>query len=218
MKISINKQLIMQILEWAYEKTLNGIPGLDSVDDLARKFMMKEGTLHEKADSLIRWQNVKAGTSGFLTGIGGLMTLPVAIPANLASVLFIQIRMIAAIAHMGGYNLRDEKVKTLVYVCLAGNFAKDIIQETGIMIGTKLTARVVESISERSLLAINQKVGFRLVSKYGGKSAINIGKAVPLVGGLIGGTIDTVTTNLIGNTARNIFIGSLSNSVNENLK
>jgi hypothetical protein len=218
MKNSINKQLIMQVLDWAYEMTLNGIPGLDSVDELARKFMMKEGTLHEKADSLIRWQNVKAGTSGFLTGVGGLMTLPVAIPANLASVLFIQIRMIAAIALMGGYNLRDEKVKTLVYVCLAGNFAKDIIQETGIMIGTKLTARVVETISERSLLAINQKVGFRLVSKYGGKSAINIGKAVPLVGGLIGGTIDTVTTNLIGNTARNIFIGYRSSSVNENLK
>jgi len=197
----------MQVLDWAYEKTLNGIPGLDSVDELARKFMLQEGTLQEKADSLIRWQIVKAGTSGFLTGVGGLITLPVAIPANLASVLFIQIRMIAAIAIMGGYDLRDEKVKTLVYVCLAGNFAKDIIQETGILVGTKLTVKVVESISERSLLAINQRVGFRLVSKYGGKSVINLGKVVPLVGGLIGGTIDSVTTNLIGSTARNIFIG-----------
>lgn len=197
----------MQVLDWAYEKTLNGIPGLDSVDELARKFMLQEGTLQEKADSLIRWQIVKAGTSGFLTGVGGLITLPVAIPANLASVLFIQIRMIAAIAIMGGYDLRDEKVKTLVYVCLAGNFAKDIIQETGILVGTKLTVKVVESISERSLLAINQRVGVRLVSKYGGKSVINLGKVVPLVGGLIGGTIDSVTTNLIGSTARNIFIG-----------
>jgi len=170
--------------------------------------MIQEGTLHQKADSLIRWQNAKACTSGFITGIGGLMTLPVAIPANLASVLYIQIRMIAAIAHMGGYDLRDDKVKTLVYVCLAGNFAKDLIQEAGILIGTKFTTRIIESISERSLLAINQKVGFRLLSKYGGRSAINLGKAVPFAGGIIGGTVDLIATNLIGNTARNIFIGS----------
>lgn len=203
---SLSHPSIMKVLDWTYEKVLNGIPGLDSVGELARKFMLQEGTMNEKVDSLIRWQNAKAGTSGFITGIGGLMTLPVAIPANLASVLFIQIRMIAAIAHMGGYNLRDDKVKTLIYICLAGNFAKDIIQETGIMIGTKVTAKVVESISERSLLAINQRVGFRLLSKYGGKGIINLGKAVPLIGGVIGGTIDTFTTNLIGNTARKIFI------------
>lgn len=199
---------MLKVLDWTYEKVLNGVPGLDSVDELALKFLKQEGTLYEKVNSLIRWQNARAGTSGFLTGVGGLLTLPVAIPANLASVLFIQIRMIAAIAKMGGYNIRDDKVKTLVYVCLAGNFAKDIIQETGIMIGTKLTSKVIESISERSLLAINQRVGFRLLSKYGGKSTLNLGKAVPLVGGVIGGAIDTFATNLIGNTARNVFIDS----------
>jgi hypothetical protein len=205
---SLSLSVIMKALDWAYEKTLNGVPGMDTVDEVAHKFMVQEGTLHEKADSLIRWQNAKAGTSGFITGLGGLMTLPVAIPANLASVLFIQIRMIGAIARMGGYDLRDDKVKTLVYLCLAGNFAKDIIQETGIMIGAKITARAVESVSERSLLAINQRVGFRLLSKYGEKGAINIGKAVPLVGGVIGGAIDLVATNIIGNTARKIFIGT----------
>jgi len=205
---SLNHPALMKILDWAYEKALNGVPGLDTANELAQKFMIQEGTLHQKADSLIRWQNAKACTSGFITGIGGLMTLPVAIPANLASVLYIQIRMIAAIAHMGGYDLRDDKVKTLVYVCLAGNFAKDLIQEAGILIGTKFTTRIIESISERSLLAINQKVGFRLLSKYGGRSAINLGKAVPFAGGIIGGTIDLIATNLIGNTARNIFIGS----------
>jgi hypothetical protein len=114
----------------------------------------------------------------------------------------------AAIAQLGGYDLREDKVKTMVYICLVGNVAKDMIQEVGIMFGTKLTVKAVESISERSLLAINQRVGFRLLSTYGAKGAINLGKAVPLVGGLIGGTIDTFTTNLIGNIARNAFLPS----------
>jgi len=206
MKKSFNHPAMMKVLDWAYEKALLGIPGLDSAGETARKYMIREGTLYEKANSLIRRQNTKAGTSGFITGMGGLLTLPVAIPANIASVLYIQIRMIAAIAHMGGYNLRDDKVKTLVYMCLVGNFAKDIIQEAGIILGTKITTRVIEGISERSILAVNQRVGFRLLSTYGAKGAIDIGKAIPLIGGVIGGTIDIVTTNIIGNVARNIFL------------
>ena len=193
-------------MDWAYEKAISGMPGLDSAPQLASSFMDKEGTLREKANSLIRWQNAKAGTSGFVTGIGGLMTLPVAIPANLASVLYIQIRMIAAIAYMGGYDLRDEKVKTLVYMCLVGNFVKDILQETGIRLGTKFTAMAIERISEKSLLLINQRVGFRLLTTSGTKGMINLGKAVPLVGGIIGGSIDVAATNTIGNMARNTFL------------
>ena len=204
----INLPVIMKVLDWAYEKTLNGIPGMETVDEMAQKFTRQDGTMHEKVNSLIRWQNAKAGASGFVTGLGGFMTLPVGIPANLASVLFIQIRMIAAIARMGGYDLRDEKVKMMVYLCLAGNFAKDIIQETGIIIGTKLTASLIERVSERSLLAVNQRVGFRLLTNYGEKGVVNIGKVIPLAGGVIGGTIDLVATNIIGNTARKIFIGT----------
>ena len=202
----MNQSSIMRILDWAYDKALNGMPGMDSASQLAIGFMEKEGTSREKANSLIRWQNAKAGTSGFVTGIGGLMTLPVAIPANLASVLYIQVRMIAAIAYMGGYELRDEKVKTLVYMCLVGNFAKDIIQETGIRLGTKFTAMTVERISEKSLLLINERVGFRLLAASGTKGMINLGKAVPLVGGIIGGSIDVAATNTIGNMARNTFL------------
>jgi hypothetical protein len=202
----INHPSIMKLLDWTYEKAIHGFPGLNSASELALTYMEQEGTLREKADSLIRWQNAKSGASGFVTGIGGLITLPVSIPANLASVLFVQVRMIAAIAYMGGHDLRDDKVKTLVYICLAGNVAKDLLQETGIIIGTRLTAQVVKSISEKSLIAINERVGFRLLATYGSKGIISLGKAVPLVGGLIGGGIDIFATNMIGNMARNAFI------------
>jgi len=206
MKNPLNHFTLIKSLDWAYEKALDGVPGLDSSFQMAEKYMKQEGTLHEKANSLIRWQNAKAASSGFITGLGGFMTLPVAIPANLASVLYIQIRMIAAIAHMGGYNLRDDKVKTLVYICLAGNFAKDFLQEAGIRLGTQLTSKLVTSISEKTLLLINQKVGFRLLTTYSGKGILNLSKAVPLAGGIIGGSIDIIATNIIGNTARNVFI------------
>lgn len=209
--LSLNKRIasvpIYRSLDRLYDFSLIGFPGFETATDLSQSYLERPGTLRHRVNSLIRWQNVKSGSSGFVTGLGGFMTLPVAIPANLASVLFIQIRMILAIAHMGGHDLRDDRVKSLVYACLAGNVAKDILQEAGISLGTKLTANLICRISEQTLLSINKKVGFQLLAKTGGQGAVNLGKAVPLMGGLIGGTFDVAMTNIIGNVARDVFIG-----------
>ena len=51
---------------------------------------------------------------------------------------------------------------------------------------------------------INKAVGFRLVTKFGEKGVINLGKGIPLVGG-IGGTVDAVGTTTIGKTAKRVF-------------
>jgi hypothetical protein len=206
MSKEITQSKIMSVLDWGYEKAVNGVPGLDSAQELAESYMRKGGSRVEQANSLIRWQNTKAGTSGFLSGLGGIITMPVTLPANITSVLYVQIRMIAAIAHMGGHNVQDDQVKTLVYVCLTGNSAKDIMKGAGIAIGTRLTQNAIKSISGKTIIAINKKVGFRLVTKFGEKGVINLGKAVPLIGGLIGGSLDSITTNTIGNVARDTFI------------
>src|SRR5690606_30607041 len=97
------------MLDWAYEKSLDGIPGMDSAYEMAENFLSKHETSDQAIDSLIRWQNTKAATSGFLTGLGGIIVLPVTLPANIASVMYVQIRMIAAIAHMKGYDLKDDQ-------------------------------------------------------------------------------------------------------------
>lgn len=202
----LNQGMIMKALDYAYDKAINGIPGFDSAQEMAENYMSNSNDQIKNCDSLIRWQNTKAGTSGFLTGLGGLITMPVAIPANLASVMYVQIRMIAAIAHMGGHDLRDDRVKSLVYVCMAGNGAKDILKDIGIVVGQKLSQKMIANISGKTITAINQKLGFRLLTKFGQKGAINLGRAVPLIGGIIGLTFDSVTTNIIGNTARRTFV------------
>ncbi|MCG8808949.1 EcsC family protein [Tenacibaculum finnmarkense] len=196
----------MKTLDFCYDKAINGVAGFDSASEMAESYLVKGGEKRDMANSLIRWQNTKAGTSGFLSGLPGVIAMPVTIPANLASVMYVQIRMIAAIAHLGGYDLKDDKVKTLVYACMAGNGAKDILKDVGIVIGKKMTTQLLKNVSGKTITAINQKVGFRLLTKFGEKGAINLGKAIPLVGGIIGGTFDTVTTNTIGNIARNTFV------------
>lgn len=205
-KKKITHGLIMKTLDFAYEKAVNGVPGFDSAEEMAQDYMNSHDDKVKSANSLIRWQVSKAGTSGFLTGLGGIITMPITIPINLASVIYIQIRMIAAIAIMGGCDLKDDKVKSLVYMCMAGNGAKDILKDIGIVVGRKLTTSMIKNISGKTISAINQKVGFRLLTKFGGKGVLNLGKTVPLLGGLIGGTFDSVTTNVIGNIFRKTFI------------
>ena len=206
---NLTESKIMDVLNWSYDKAVQGVAGLDSAYDLADDYLKQEGSLHAQANSLIRWQNTKAGTSGFLTGLGGIITLPVAIPANVASVMYVQIRMIAAIAHMGGYNLNDDRVKSLVFLCLTGNAAKDILKDVGIVVGKKLAENAIKNISGKTIVAINEKVGFRLLTKFGEKGVINLGKAIPLLGGVVGATFDSVSTNTVGNIARDTFINKI---------
>ncbi|MBM1020230.1 EcsC family protein [Enterobacter sp. A11] len=211
MKNPLTTGTIQQALEWAYDKAVNGnVPGLDNAQQMALSYMAKNGSPENQANALIRWQNTKAGTSGFVTGLGGAFTLPIAIPANITSVLYIQIRMIAAIAHMGGYDLRNDQVKTMVYACLCGNAASEVLKTAGVKIGTKLTEQAIKNISGAVLTKINQAVGFRLLTKFGSKGAINLVKLIPVAGGIIGGTFDSIATNIIGNVARATFIESVT--------
>lgn len=92
-----------EVLDKLYSSALNGIPMVSgSIDDLVEDYLSKHGTIEEAVAALVRAQSVKCGTSGFIAGFGGFIALPVMIPANVSSVFYVQMRMIAAIAKMGG--------------------------------------------------------------------------------------------------------------------
>ncbi len=204
-------------LDLAYDKAVDGVPGvpgLESAEELAKDYLNDPGSLEDKANALIRYQVLKASTSGFVTGLGGLLTLPVTVPVNLASVMYLQLQMVAGIASLGGHDVRNDRVRALCYACLCGNAAADVLKGAGITIGKKLTEQAIKQVPFEVILKINQKVGFRLFTKFGQTGAINLGKAVPLVGGVIGGAFDGTTTYTIGRVARNVFVtgGETSNA------
>lgn len=202
----LNKNLIMKALDYGYDKAVNGLPGMETAAELAQNYLNDSGTLERQANELIKWQIAKAGTSGFITGLGGLITLPVAVPANITSVLYVQVRMIAAIAIMGGHDIRSDQVKTLVYMCLCGSALTDLLKDVGIHVGSKLTVAAIHKISNASIIKINQAVGVRLLTKFGQKGVFNLGRAVPLIGGVIGGSVDALATKTIGRVAIKTFI------------
>ena len=205
--MEMNQNQIMELLDTLYEKSINGIPKVSQpIDVLSNDYLSKNDSREKAAKQFVNYQVAKCTTSGFVTGLGGLITLPVAIPASVSSVMYVQLRMIACLAYMGGYDTNSDQVQTLVYACLAGISIDQIIKQAGIKFGTKFTTAMVKKIPGTVLTKINQKVGFRFLTKFGEKGIINIAKLVPVVGGVIGGEFDLVETKVIANRAYKMFI------------
>ncbi|MGN1103869.1 MAG: EcsC family protein [Candidatus Coproplasma sp.] len=203
----ITQEDIAKMLDACYKKCLNGIPNVsESVEELAADYLNKYKTKETACKAMITNQIIKCTTSGFLTGFGGFITLPVTLPANVTSVLYVQMRMISCIAYMAGMELNSDSTQTFVYACLAGVTVNEIVKQVGIKFGIKFATSMVKKIPGKVLTKINQKVGFRFLTKFGSKGLINIGKCVPFVGAVVGGSFDLVETKVIADRAYHWFM------------
>lgn len=198
----VSEQDMMRFLDEAYKKVLDGIPRVSPpVKTLAEDYLKKYKTKEAACKSMMKNQIIKCTTSGAIAGFGGLITLPVTLPANIANVLYVQMRMIACTAYMAGYELNSDQTQTFVYACLAGVAVNQLVKKVGIKIGEKVFGNLIDKIPGKVLIAINKKVGMRLLTKYGTKGAINLGKLIPGVGAAVGGGLDFLETKIIANRA-----------------
>lgn len=194
----ISQEDVMKILDSCYEKCLNGIPKVSpSVEEMANDYLKKYKTKEEACKAMIRNQIAKCATSGFITGFGGFITMPVTLPANVTSVIYVQMRMIACTSYMAGFDLNSDQTQTLVYACLAGVAVNNVMKQASIKFGVKFANGLIKKIPGKVLTKINQKVGFRFITKFGTKGVVNLGKLIPGVGAVIGGGLDLVETKII---------------------
>lgn len=103
----------------------------------------------------------------------------------------------------------------MVYICLTGQAVTDVLKDVGIKIGEKTLEAAIKKIPGSVLTKINQRIGFRLITKFGEKGAINLGKLVPVVGGVIGGSVDAASTIGISKSAYNVFIKTKPSLIEE---
>ena len=201
-QVNLTEQQMMEILNTLYIKSIDGIPKVSlPIDDLVKDYLDKNEDVEKAAESLINNSIVKCGTSGFLTSFGGFATLIAALPANITSVIYVQLRMCCAIAKMAGYDIYSDQVQTFIFVCLTGSAMTDILKQAGVKFGEKLGISMIKKIPGKTLTAINKKVGFRFVTKFGEKGIVNLGKVIPVVGGVVGGGFDIASTSVIGKNA-----------------
>ena len=165
---------------------------------LADEYRHSGRTPEQCVENFIDWQTAKAGVAGFALGLPGFALMPVTAPADLVSTAYLQLRMVAVIGLLFGWNPRSDQFRTIAYVSLLGSAAGEMARDFGIRATTKLAAAQLANLPGKVLIQINKAVGFRLVTKAGTKGLVNLTKLVPILGGLIGGGINIVVTNQIG--------------------
>ncbi len=200
---------MLKVMDWAFEKANSNIPGLGSSSDMAKKYMEKYGNVSTAINHLVNWQITSSATAGFITSFGGLPTMAVTLPANIAGVMAIQLRMIGAIAELGGFHENTEEKKTGMYLCLLGSQAGDVLSKTASQFAVKFATASLKKLPGEVLKKINQAVGFRLFTKFGQKGLVNIHKAIPVLGGVVGGSVDALSTYAIAKAAKALFLNEI---------
>jgi hypothetical protein len=186
-------------LDSLYLQAIKGGLGTDSAKELAHHYLSIFPDTQQAAENLILWESSKAATSGFITGLGGVVTLPVTLPVSLTGLLFIQFRMIAAIAILGDHSPDDIRTRHLIYVCLGGSVAKELLQNAGLHLFRQLSSAALETVSEKAIMTLMTRITT-------GVAAGSAARLLPLVGGIMSGGMDWVLVRSAGALAREVFL------------
>jgi hypothetical protein len=155
---------------------------------------------------VVRESVAASGAQGFVTGVGGLAAMPVTLPANVAGSLVINARMVGTIAHLRGYPLTDPHTQAMITLVAAGSSTQTAISAFGVKVGQQVAMQAISKLPMSVIHQVNKRAGFYLVAKYGSsRSAITLAKAVPAVGGLVGGGVDAALTASIAKVAKKVF-------------
>lgn len=189
-------------LSRAYDLSLEGFPGLEGGRIAAQK--ARGSSPRARAREVIKWASLKAGCLGFATNLGGLFTLPISLPANLVGTALIQIAMVQSIALIAGYDLKDERVKTMVLLAALGMGVAEIVKGLGVPVAKALADQLVRDVITQGLAKLLTR---KVVAQTASRSLARwMTKIIPLVGGVLGGLIDAAATKLIGETAISLFL------------
>ena len=171
---------------------INGARGFSGARELGDKYLNNPqySTKMERIDALVSWEEKKNFTSGFLTSLGGIISLPVAIPASLGINWVLQTRMVAAMAYIGGFDIDEPQVRMTIALCLLGKKGKDILNKDIEEVKDMIRKNTFSQLPKRTLLLVNQTVAARLMQAAATKGFTRLSKAIPLMGGVVGGILD----------------------------
>lgn len=161
-----------------------------------------DGDVERAVESLIRSHVRLAGAQGFLTNVGGLVTVAVTIPANVTGLVMVQLRLHAAIALLHDLDLDDEGVRAGVLVTLLGHDETEKLVRKGKLPGNARWLAGGGEIGPEAGQRVAAQVAATLVAALGGKQlATTLGKRVPVLGGVVGAATDARATKRLGRDA-----------------
>lgn len=181
---------------------IDGKGPFDSAGEVAREAQAQHPTTETAVRAVVRKHSRLVGASGFATGVGGLITLPVALPANVLGFYVLATRTVAAIAELRGYDTTRPEVRSAVLLALVGSDATDVLKAAGLPTGGRIASLATRRLPPAVLMLVNKGVGFRLLASFATKGIFRAGsRVVPVLGGVVGAGVDVVMLRRIAKHA-----------------
>lgn len=189
--------------------------GLDGVGPYASAVKVAEsarksanGDVDKAIDKVVSSHFRTGAAGGFITSLGGFVTLPVALSVNVFEFYVQATRMVGAIATLRGYDVSQPDIRTAVLLTLVGQDSQKVLKDAGVPVGAlggRVTALALRGLPRSALMVINKAVGFRVLRTVGTKSLSRLGRLVPVAGGVLGGALDGWLMKRIGKAAQKEF-------------
>jgi len=195
--------LTTQVIHEAMRRAIEGVGPLAGAAEAAEKQLAeKPGDIDQAIHEVIEFNVRLAGVQGFVTNLGGLVTATMTIPANIAGVALLQIRMVAGIAHLRGYDLDDPRVRNAILACILGEDAVKVAVRKKRIPARPLAIATAPTYDPELNKIMAAEVTAELLTKVAGKRLVStVGRRVPVVGGFIGAGADGFSTWKIGRYA-----------------
>ncbi|MGI8699790.1 MAG: EcsC family protein [Nocardioidaceae bacterium] len=195
--------LAANFIKQAFDRAVDGVgpmPGAAAAADakLERFDGDRARAIREVVDSHV----TMAGAQGFVTNIGGLVTMAVAIPANVSGLALLQAHMVAGIAHLRGYDLADPRVRNAVLACMLGGDGVSSLIKSKKLPSSPMAIATAPAHDPALDQRIASEVATELFARVAGKRTLaTIGRKMPIVGGGFGMVSDGFATYQVGRYA-----------------
>lgn len=190
-------------LQKVLDRAIRGTGPFDPAVEVADAAMAEhDGDVERAIADLVSSHVRLAGAQGFLTNIGGLVTMAVSVPANVTGITMVQLRLHAAIAHLRGHDLADPGVRAAILVSLLGHDEAEKLVKKGDLPGNARWLAAGGANTPEVTRQVAAQVAATLVGLLGGKQAATfVGKRIPLFGGVVGAATDARATHKLGKDA-----------------
>lgn len=196
-----------RLIERLLDIGIDGRGPFDSAHDVAANALKHaRGDREQALRIIVRDHRQLGAVGGFATGLGGFFTMPISLPANVLEFYLLATRMTAATAKVRGYDIDQPEIRSAVLLTLVGADSDDLLKKAGLQAaGGKLSSLAFNRLPAPALMVLNKAVGFRLLGRIGQGTFARLGRAVPVVGGLVGAGVDVYMLNRIGKQAAKEF-------------
>lgn len=182
------------------DQAIDGVGPLRSAAATAdSRLVDHDGDVELAVRGLVRLHAGLAGVQGFVTNLGGVAAMAIAIPANVVGVTLVQCHLVAGIAHLRGYDLEDARVRNAILACMLGeDSVRGLVKHK--RLPSSPMALATSPIHDPEIdSTLSREVTAELIGRTAGKRAVTlIGRRVPLLGGAVGGSADAYATWQIG--------------------